>query len=393
METSILLVDDHPVFLKGLRSLLEDEKDMTVIGEAGDGKTALDMIRRLSPQIVVMDITMPGLNGIETTEKIVSNFPGTKVIALSIHSEKEFVEGMLKAGATGYIVKESVPEELVKGIRVVINGEAYLSPSITGLIVSHLRRTLPRKQASKHIPIIETKLYRPILTKDHVHRQRLVSLLEKNRHLPLQNIIAPAGYGKTTLVSSWLKKTEWPNSWISLDKNDNDLHRFLSYLINAIQTLFPKSMKLSSRLLNSDRLPPIQVLADRLSTELDFIEQNFIVVLDDVHLIKEKKIHDLISELFRHPPEPFHLVIIGRSDPFLPIAKFRARRQLEEIRMNDLKFTQEETRIFLNQRTEKTIENKLVQKLTKKPRAGLPAFSWHRFPPGTRMILIPSFMN
>ena len=102
---SILLVDDHPVFRKGLFSLLEDEDDMLVVGEAGDGQTALALVEELSPDIVVMDVTMPGLNGIEATKRIVAEFPGTLVVALSIHSDKQFVQDMLQAGASGYILK------------------------------------------------------------------------------------------------------------------------------------------------------------------------------------------------------------------------------------------------------------------------------------------------
>ena len=107
MKKNLLLVDDHPVFRKGLYFLLEDEEDMLVVGEAGDGKTALDLVEELSPDIVVMDVTMPGFNGIEATKRIVADFPGTLVVALSIHSEKQFVQDMLQAGASGYILNLS----------------------------------------------------------------------------------------------------------------------------------------------------------------------------------------------------------------------------------------------------------------------------------------------
>ena len=92
MKKNILLVDDHPVFRKGLHVLLEDEEDMLVVGEAGDGQTALDLVEELSPDIVIMDVTMPGLNGIEATKQIVVESPGTLVVALSIHSDKQFVQ-------------------------------------------------------------------------------------------------------------------------------------------------------------------------------------------------------------------------------------------------------------------------------------------------------------
>ena len=148
MSFKILLVDDHPVFRKGLRVLLEDEKDFRIVGEAGDGREAMVKVRELSPDVVVMDITMPNLDGIEATRGIVAESPETKVIALSIHGGKRFVENMLKAGAAGYILKDSVPEELVAGVRAVLRGETYMSPEVTGLVISQYVDLLSRVQSS-----------------------------------------------------------------------------------------------------------------------------------------------------------------------------------------------------------------------------------------------------
>ena len=136
MQIEILLIDDHAILRKGLQLLLARQEDFTVVGEAEDGEAGINLIRELSPDIVIMDISMPGLNGIDATKRIAAEFPDTKVIALSIHSEKLFVEDMLRAGAAGYILKESVLEDLVRGIREVMNGASYLSPSITGIILS-----------------------------------------------------------------------------------------------------------------------------------------------------------------------------------------------------------------------------------------------------------------
>ena len=127
MLIKILLVDVHPLFRKGLRLIFEEEPDMSVVGEAGDGIEAIERARELSPDVVVMDITMPNLNGIEATRHILAESPDTKVVALSIHDSKQFVQDMLSAGAVGYVLKDSAPEELPDSIRKVLQGEVYLS--------------------------------------------------------------------------------------------------------------------------------------------------------------------------------------------------------------------------------------------------------------------------
>jgi LuxR family maltose regulon positive regulatory protein len=148
MSAKVLLVDDHALIRSGLRKLLEAEKGLRVVGEAEDGREALEMVRKLSPHVVVMDITMPHLDGTEATRGILAEFPETKVIALSIHGGKRFVENMLQAGAAGYVLKNSVPEELVDAVRTVLRGENYLSASVTGLVMSQYVDLLTRVQAS-----------------------------------------------------------------------------------------------------------------------------------------------------------------------------------------------------------------------------------------------------
>jgi LuxR family maltose regulon positive regulatory protein len=147
MKTKVLLVDDHPIFRKGLNLLFKGEKDIRVIGEAEDGQTAIEMVRKLSPDVVVMDITMPDLNGIEACRHIVAESPDTRVMAMSIHSGRRFVENMMEAGAAGYILKESAPEELVNGIRAVMDGKAYMSPSIKKVALPGNRKAHARASA------------------------------------------------------------------------------------------------------------------------------------------------------------------------------------------------------------------------------------------------------
>ncbi|MFB0524019.1 MAG: response regulator [Phycisphaerae bacterium] len=136
MSTRILLVDDHAITREGLRSLIEKQSDMEVVGEAEDGRKAFDLVRELLPDIVITDITMPNLNGVDSTRQIVRQFPKVKVIALSIHSNRAFVADMLKAGASGYVLKECTFDELVEAIQTVVDGGVYLSPKVAGVVVS-----------------------------------------------------------------------------------------------------------------------------------------------------------------------------------------------------------------------------------------------------------------
>ena len=136
MSIKVLLVDDHAIIREGLRSLLEKQPEVEVIADTYDGRIALDLVRELLPNIVIMDISMPGLNGIEATRQIIAEVPDVKVIALSIHSKRRFVADMLSAGATGYILKECLFDELVQAIKAVAAGGRYLSPRITDVVVS-----------------------------------------------------------------------------------------------------------------------------------------------------------------------------------------------------------------------------------------------------------------
>jgi DNA-binding NarL/FixJ family response regulator len=136
MNIKVLLVDDHAIIREGLRSLLEKQPEMEVIADTDDGRKARQLVRELLPDIVIMDITMPGLNGIEATRQITAEYPDVKVIALSIHSKRRYVADMLSAGATGYILKECLFDELVAAIKAVAAGGRYLSPRITDVVVS-----------------------------------------------------------------------------------------------------------------------------------------------------------------------------------------------------------------------------------------------------------------
>jgi len=135
MGIRILLADDHRIVIEGLKKLLEQEPDMEVVGESGNGLLAIDASRELGPDIVIMDIGMPDLNGIEATRQIVRECRGTKVIGLSMHSAEKYVKQMLKAGAWGYLLKDCAGDELVTAVRMVAGGRKYLSPTVANVVL------------------------------------------------------------------------------------------------------------------------------------------------------------------------------------------------------------------------------------------------------------------
>lgn len=148
MSIRILIVDDHKITRQGLCSLLENQTDMEVVGQAQDGRIAAQLAKELLPHIVIMDVSMPGLNGMQATRQIVNEFEDIKVIALSMHSDTLFVSEMLKSGASGYLLKDCAFEELVNSIRAVVAGKVYLSPSISGVVVDDYLHKLSKKGAS-----------------------------------------------------------------------------------------------------------------------------------------------------------------------------------------------------------------------------------------------------
>jgi len=136
----VLLADDHSILRKGVRMLIDSQADMEVVGEAKTGREAIEEARKLKPDIVVMDISMPELNGIEATRQICDEMTHTKVVALSMHKDSVYVREILRAGARGYLLKESEDDDLVKAIRSVHRGEAFLSPAISGAVLTDYRK-------------------------------------------------------------------------------------------------------------------------------------------------------------------------------------------------------------------------------------------------------------
>ena len=192
--------------------------------------------------------------------------------------------------------------------------------------------------------IIETKFFKPALPADMVRRPRLTSWLKRHQQSrPLTLVSAPAGYGKSTLISCWLDYVDCPTTWLSLDEQDNEFESFLRYFLAAIQTIFPNKLLETVALLTSIPLPPVATIANTLINEINQIGTFFILVLDDYQLIQEQSIHDLLNELLLHPPQNLHLVISTRIDPPFSLVTLRGKGRVTEIRIPTLRFTQEES--------------------------------------------------
>jgi LuxR family maltose regulon positive regulatory protein len=207
---------------------------------------------------------------------------------------------------------------------------------------------------AKALPaFISSKLNRPTVVENHILRSHLIAKLDHSLQRPLTMVSAPAGYGKTMLVSSWLEASTRPSAWVSLDKDDNDLRVFLSYLLTAIQschgTGFSDVGRQTLAMVNASTLASVSTLVGSLISEIDRVEQSFVLSLDDFHLIKDKSVLDFISKLLHHPPQSLHLVLISRRDPYLPISMLRAKRLMTEIRTQDLRFNKMEIKELLTQ--------------------------------------------
>ena len=140
MTIRILIADNHTLFSQGLRSLAETQSDFEVIGEVSDGREAVAISRELQPDVVLMDVVMPGLNGLDATRQIRQEAPDTRVLALSMHVDKRYVLGMLEAGASGYLAKDAAFEEVARALRAVAAGHVYLAPNVAGLVVEDFTR-------------------------------------------------------------------------------------------------------------------------------------------------------------------------------------------------------------------------------------------------------------
>ena len=197
-------------------------------------------------------------------------------------------------------------------------------------------------------PVLATKLFLPPHRPKVVLRPRLTERLNEGLHHKLTLVSAPAGFGKTTLISEWIAGCERPSAWLSLDEGDNDLPRFLAYLVAALRTIAPTVGENLLAALQSSALPPIEPILTVLLNEIAGLSGDFVLVLDDYHVINAKAVDHALAFLLEHLPSQMHIIITTREDPPLPLARLRVRSQLTEVRAADLRFTPTEAAQFLS---------------------------------------------
>jgi len=237
------------------------------------------------------------------------------------------------------------------------------------------------------IPILATKLYIPPARPRVVLRSRLIERLNEGLHGKLTLISAPAGYGKTTLLSEWIPQSKRCVTWVSLDDGDNDPLRFWAYFIAALQMLDAEIGRNALALMRTPSLPPIEAILTILLNEIAAFPDDFALVLDDYHAIDAKPIDAALTFLLEHLPRQMHLVITTREDPNLPLARLRARDQLTELRAADLRFTPAEAADFLNQTMGLHLSAEDIAALETAPKAGLQGSNWrHSRCGGARML-------
>jgi LuxR family transcriptional regulator, maltose regulon positive regulatory protein len=260
----------------------------------------------------------------------------------------------------------------------------------TAATEDHTRESPPHSTSGD--PLLLTKLSVPLPRPSLVPRPRLSERLREGLGCKLTLVSAPAGFGKTTLLSTWLAGSSGDRSavWLSLDAADNDPARFWRYFIAAVDRLRPGAGDAALRLLGSPQPPPIEAVLTTLLNELADLDADVALVVDDYHLIESRAIHEALTFLIEHLPPRFHLVIATRRDPPLPLARLRARGELNELRAADLRFTSEEAATFLDQvmglklsaeeiaeletRTEGWIAGLQMAALAMRDRANVPGF-------------------
>ncbi|WP_240374378.1 response regulator transcription factor [Bacillus piscicola] len=170
----LVLIDDHQLFREGVKRILDMEPNFEVVAEGDDGDEALELVENNEPDVVLMDINMPGMNGVEATRNLIRKFPGVKILILSIHDDETYVTHVLKTGASGYLLKEMDADALIEAVRVVGNGGAYIHPKVTHNLINEYRRLATGDEAGAEIGYKEVQYQKPL----HVLTRRECEVLQ-----------------------------------------------------------------------------------------------------------------------------------------------------------------------------------------------------------------------
>jgi len=216
-KAKVLLVEDHVIVRQGIKALFSDEPDLEIVGEADDGRAALQSVSELEPDVVLMDISMPGLNGIEATRQIRQNHSEVKVVVLSMHSNEEYVFQVLRAGASGYVLKQSDSSEVLTAIRAALAGGSFLSPPISRTVIDDYVRRAEARGGDEDLELLTSRerevlqLLAEGLSNREIAEQLNISIKTVETHR--SNMMGKLGVSsKTELVKYALRK-----GWASLD--------------------------------------------------------------------------------------------------------------------------------------------------------------------------------
>jgi len=210
LKTSIVIIDDHQLFREGVKRILDFESSFDVVAEGDDGSEAMDLVETHKPDVVIMDINMPNMNGVEATKMLVSRYPETKVIILSIHDDENYVQHALKTGAQGYLLKEMDADALIDAVRVVAEGGSYLHPKVTHNLVKEYRRLAAEEGADRDsIHTIEIRRPLHLLTRRECEVLQLLADGKSNRAI-----------GETLYISEKTVKNHVSNILQKMNVND-----------------------------------------------------------------------------------------------------------------------------------------------------------------------------
>jgi LuxR family maltose regulon positive regulatory protein len=237
--------------------------------------------------------------------------------------------------------------------------DASLTQSTASRISMH---TSPRNASTvdHHMALVQTKVYEPRKRSDLITRERLLKRLNEGLSGPFTLLCAPAGFGKTTLISQWMQSMNRSKVWLALEEYDNDLYIFIRLLASALQSAFPEAFHGIGSLLETTRFPSIKYVVSLFINDLADFPDDLMLVLDDYHVIDNREIHTFIELLVEHLPPQLHIVLATRSDPPLPIYRWRVKELLNDLRPADLRFTLKEIEAFLRNELGKDVEKETV---------------------------------